>query len=107
MDGAGQPNLRITSASDLESLYWYYTVKLQQHLTRLQSSPPMASISAMSSVRNSMSTLTCYDAHSSCRLPRPLRRGHDQWRADANHERYQEDAESILERELRHVRHIA
>lgn len=41
-----------------------------------------------------------------CRLPGPLRRRHDQWRADADHERHQEDAEPLLERELRHVRHL-
>lgn len=42
-------------------------------------------------------------AHTPCRLPGPLRRGHDQWRADAHHERHQEDAEPLLERELRYV----
>lgn len=43
--------------------------------------------------------------HTRCRLPGSLRCGHDQWRADAHHERHQEDVEPLLERELRYVRH--
>lgn len=59
----------------------------------------------MSSVR-APSGLAVHPAHLTCnRLPGPLRRGHNQWRADEDHERHQEDAEPLLERELRHVRH--
>jgi hypothetical protein len=34
------------------------------------------------------------------RIPGSLRRGHGEWRADANNERDQEDTEPLLEREL-------
>lgn len=71
----------------------------------MQSSPPMGSTSAMCSVcmppaRPMASRRSCM----CCRISGPLRRSHNQWRADAHHERHQEDAEPLLERELRHVR---
>jgi hypothetical protein len=74
-------------------------------LTTMQSLPPMGSTSAMCSVCMPSSRPTS-PARSCicCRISRPLRRGHNQWRADAHHERHQEDAEPLLERELRHVR---
>jgi hypothetical protein len=71
-----------------------------------QSLPQMVSTSAMSSVRRRPppSAQLRHSAHMSCRLPGSLCGRHHQRRADADHERHQEDAEPLLEREFRHVR---
>ncbi|KAF7447838.1 E3 ubiquitin-protein ligase [Pyrenophora tritici-repentis] len=74
MDGAGQPNLRITIIA-ADGLYKRDVFRMYAHVT----------------------TARPGRSHKSCRISGPLRRGHDQWRADAHHECHQEDAEPVLE----------
>jgi hypothetical protein len=103
MDAAGQANLRITSASHLEDtpLYAQKSLTMCSYCCRW---PLQAR--CVPYVYHSQHKVTCH-LHMLCRLPGSLCRGHDQRRADAHHERDQEDVESLLERELRHVRHTS
>ena len=69
MDGAGQPNLRVTSASCRALIQ---AMKTRITTDSLQLSPQMASTSVMSSVRLTTQTTLTLSAHTGTGFPDPF-----------------------------------
>lgn len=99
MEAPQQSNLRVTSTLKIPDIFAQSergdTDVVYQSLRRMACTSEMSFVSPARHLGSHGSL-----ANTSIRIPRPFRGRDDQWRADEDDRRDQEDAQPILEREL-------